>query len=104
MVARLREFVRSSGGGLYAAFAAVALHRLSEFVLIRFGVAAAPTCGDPVICSKRFTPVVAITGERVQVLPAPVAAAAAAAAAAASSNGFKPIIFGCVDPSCALTF
>ena len=34
----------------------------------------------------------------------PPAAAAAAAAAAALNSGFRPIMLGCVDPSCALTF
>ena len=37
----------------------VALHRLKEFVLMRFGVAAAAaaaaTCGEAAICSRRAT-------------------------------------------------
>lgn len=96
---RLREFVRSNGGGLYAL---LLLHRLNEFVLIRFGVAAAAaaaTCGNAAICSSRVT-LFAVELFTVEPLHAfPPAAAAAAAAAAALNNGFKPMMFGCVEPS-----
>ena len=57
MVVRLSEFVRSNGGGLL--YVLVALHRLREFVRMRFGMAAAAaaaaTCGDAAICSRRAT-------------------------------------------------
>ena len=54
---KLSEFVLSNGGGLL--YVLVALHRLNEFARMRFGVAAAAaaaaTCGEAAICSRRAT-------------------------------------------------
>lgn len=102
MVVRLSEFVLSNGG-LYVLLLLLwllLLHRLNELVRIRLGVAAAAaaaTCGDATICSSRLTLfTVRFTFEPLQLLPA--------AAAAALNNGFRPMMLGCVEPSCALTF